>query len=95
MQDWTCSKLKLRKSVLATKWSPGGRYIVFTGVKQVRVNNRYEADVLNVKLILAFAVSVDVEDDRHINRVGGGRDTRDSIRYFQSKRKEQSDNCGF
>eukprot|EP00980_Cylindrotheca_fusiformis_P001989 scaffold443_cov125-Cylindrotheca_fusiformis.AAC.38 len=34
LDGWACSKLKLKKSVLAAKWSPGGRYIVFTGAKQ-------------------------------------------------------------
>ena len=35
-EEWTSSQIKLRPQVLATKWSPGGRYVVFTGLNQVR-----------------------------------------------------------
>mmetsp|Transcript_5853 Transcript_5853/g.13880 ORF Transcript_5853/g.13880 Transcript_5853/m.13880 type:complete len:266 (+) Transcript_5853:795-1592(+) len=33
-EEWSSSQIMLRRHVLATKWSPGGRYVVFTGLNQ-------------------------------------------------------------
>lgn len=35
-EAWSASQIKLKRQVLATKWSPGGRFVVFTGQNQVR-----------------------------------------------------------